>query len=325
MPTSDDPTQKFNYDILIQVLEDSVHRNLSDGLLLSGGLDTAIISYLAVKWQKPDCITVAWRGAPAPDVAYAERIASELRMNHHVHYFGDEELLNSIHQTIGILGSFDPMEIRNSAAIHTALKVAKERGIGSVMTGDGGDELFGGYSFFFGMNREQLDAALKKMSASTNFSSVPLGGTLGVSVRTPFLAPPVRSLAQDMDAGLKIRDHKGKTYGKWVLRQAFAPLIPPEIIWREKAPIEVGGGTTMLPQFFERLIPDKEFEQKKRKYCEEDKVNIRNQEHLYCYEIYRSVIGVPHSRDASARSCPECNSNVAEGVSFCRVCGAYPI
>jgi len=61
------------------------------------------------------------------------------------------------------------------------------------------------------------------------------------------------------------------------------------------------------------------------KYLDEDEVAIRSKEHLFYYEIYRSVIGIPHAVDADARSCPHCGTNVEEEASFCRICGAYPI
>ena len=68
-----------DYLPVIQALEEAVKRNLADGLLLSGGLDTSILAYLAAKWQKPYCITVALKGAPAPDIEYARKIACPFR------------------------------------------------------------------------------------------------------------------------------------------------------------------------------------------------------------------------------------------------------
>jgi asparagine synthetase B (glutamine-hydrolysing) len=80
----------FNYGVIVQALEESVKRNLTDGMLLSGGLDTTLLACLASRWTKPSCITVAMRGAPTPDVGYARLVASQLKLEHHVHYFGDD-------------------------------------------------------------------------------------------------------------------------------------------------------------------------------------------------------------------------------------------
>jgi len=114
-------------------------------------------------------------------------------------------------------------------------------------------------------------------------------------------------------------------WGKWILRKAFENIMPQEIVWRVKAPIEVGSGTTILPSLFDSRISDLEFNEKKREYLNEDRVVIRSKEHLFYYEIYRSVIGIPYMSASNAKACPDCGSNVEEGASFCKTCGAYPI
>ena len=311
--------------LIVQALEESVRRNLTDGLLLSGGLDTAILAYLASKWVKPGCITVALRGAPAPDVDYARLVASRLELKHHLYYFDSEELDDSIRAVIRIMKSFDPMEIRNDAALYIALRVARDSGMSTIMTGDACDELFAGYSFFFGLTREQLDTALKKMQANMRFASVYLAEELGIAVKLPFLDPQFKAFATNLDVGLKVKSERGQVWGKWIMRKAFENIMPQEIVWRDKAPIEVGTGTTILPSLCDLRISDPEFNEKKMRYLNQDRVVIRSKEHLFYYEIYRSVVGVPYARDSSARVCPDCGSNVAEGTSFCRTCGAYPI
>jgi asparagine synthase (glutamine-hydrolysing) len=315
----------FNYSTIIQALEESVRRNLTDGLLLSGGLDTSILAYLASKYAKPGCITVALRGAPAPDVDYAKLVASQLGLRHNVYYFGNDELDEGIRDVIGIMKSFDPMGIRNSVAIYIALKVGRDQGMSTIMTGDGCDELFGGYSFLFGLTKEQLDTALRKLWANMKFSSIYLAERLGLEVRLPYLTPQFKALATGLDAGLKVKAERGQVWGKWILRKAFENVLPREIVWRVKAPIEVGSGTTILPSLYESRVSDLEFNEKKTKYLKEDKVVIRSKEHLFYYEIYRGVIGVPYAIDSNAKSCPDCGSNVEQGASFCRTCGAYPI
>lgn len=315
----------FNYDTIVHALEESVKRNLTDGLLLSGGLDTTILAYLASKWAKPTCITVALRGAPTPDVDYARLVASRLGLRHYIHYFGDDELDDGLRNAIRIMKSFDPMEIRNDAAIYVALKSGREWGITTFMTGDAGDELFGGYSFFFELNQDELEAALKKMWATMRFSSIDLAKDLGIKVKIPFLDPQFKALAMGLDVGLKVRSRGEQVWGKWVLRKAFENIISPEMVWRVKAPIEVGTGTTTLPSLFDFRIPDAEFSRKKKGYLDKDRVVIRSKEHLFYYEIYRELIGVPSATGGGAKRCPGCGAGVEDGSNFCRTCGAYPI
>jgi asparagine synthase (glutamine-hydrolysing) len=315
----------FDYKTVVRALEQSIKRNLGDGLLLSGGLDTAILAYLVTRWVKPDCVTVALRGAPAPDISYATLVASRLQLKHYVHYFGNEELEEGIRVVVRIMKTFDPMEVRNSTAIYVALKVAKGRGISAVMTGDACDELFGGYSFLFGLTREQLDTALKKLWSNMRFSSVFLGKDLEIEVKLPYLDSQFKAFAMDLDVGLKVQAERDQVWGKWVLRKAFENIIPQELLWRTKAPIEVGTGTTILPSIFESRISDLELNEKKTRYLNEDRVIIRNKEHLFYYEIYKSMLGVPYAADSSANRCPDCGAYVEDGASFCQTCGAYPV
>ncbi len=318
-------TSVFDYSIVVRALSESVKHNLTDGLLLSGGLDTVILAYLATRWSNPGCVTVALHNALAPDIHYATMVASRLGLKHCVHYFGDEELEEGIRAVIRIMKTFDPMEIRNSAAIYVALKVARDQGIATVMTGDGCDELFAGYSFLFGLSNDQLDAALKKLWASMSFSSVYLAEDLGLEARLPYLDPRFKEFAMNLDAGLKAKTERGRIWGKWILRKAFENIIPQELVWRVKAPIEVGCGTTTLPSVFDSKISDLEFSEKKTRYLNEDGVVIRSKEHLFYYEIYRNVVGIPRTTGTNAKRCPDCGANVKEEASFCRTCGAYPI
>jgi len=315
----------FNYGLIVQALEESVKRNLTDGLLLSGGLDTTILACLAAKWTRPSCITVAMRGAPTPDVGYARLVASQMRLEHHVHYFSYDELEEGLRASIRVMKSFDPMEIRNSAAIYVALKAGKKLGLKTFMTGDGADELFGGYSFLFGLERAELEAELKKLWDNMRFASVYLAEDLGVEARLPFLDPRFKTLAENLDVRLKVKSEAGQVWGKWVLRKASEKLIPREVAWRVKAPIEVGTGTTILPWLFDSRIPDAGFARKRDNYLKEDGVVIRDKEHLHYYQIYRELFGLPAGAGGGDRKCPQCGAGVGEKATFCRTCGAYPI
>ena len=305
--------------------EEAVRANASEGILLSGGLDTSILAVIASNFTELRAITVAFENAPAPDVEYATLMANELGLEHTVHTLTEDELYSTIPEVVSILKSFDPMEIRNSVAIYAGLKAAKEMGMHTIMTGDGCDELFAGYSFLFGMDKEELDMELKKLWDVMFFSSVPLSTALGMKANLPYLEHNFKDFAMKLDSKYKIRIENGNIQGKWILRKAFEKMLPQEITWRVKTPIEYGSGTTTLPDFFNKKISDIEFENKKRKYLAEDKVTIRDKEHLFYYEAYRSLIGVPHPVRGDGKICPQCNSNVPEKATYCRTCGAYPI
>ncbi len=307
------------------LLEKAVLRNLCEGIMLSGGLDTSIIAYLASHHTQLKAITVAFAAAPASDVEYAKLIAKHLGIDHKIFQFNEHELFEAIPKVIEIIKSFDPMEIRNSASIFLALKSARENDIKSMMTGDGSDELFAGYSFLFNLQKEQLDDRLFKMWGNVFFSSLLIGRSFGITIKLPYLDREFKSYAMNLDSGYKIKSEGHKIWGKWILRKAFEGLLPEAIVWRMKTPIEHGSGTTILTNILEKRIDDSEFKEKKSEYMKKDRVIIRDKEQLYYYEIYRSVIGVPHKIEHSCKNCPFCNSDVPESAKYCKVCGAYPI
>ena len=307
------------------LLEEAVKKNLTEGILFSGGLDTSVLAVVASRFTLMKAFTVAFQGFPAPDVKYATLMANRLHLKNFVHYFDEDELYEAVRTVVKTMRSYDPMEVRNSAAVLVGLKVAKEKGVNTVMTGDGCDELFAGYSFLFNLEKEKLDLELKKLWEVMAFSSVPLAKTLEVEAKLPYLDPSFKAFAMKLDSGYKVRTERGKVWGKWIVRKAYENMLPKEVAWRAKVPIEQGSGTTMLPSVFGRNIADAEFEEKRSKYLEKDKVTIRSKEHLFYYEIYRSVVGVPHPTDPNGKLCPQCNSNVARRSTYCRTCGAYPI
>lgn len=305
--------------------QEAVKRNLTEGILFSGGLDTSILAAIASKSASLKAFTVALEGAPAPDVQYATLMASSLKLEHVVHYFKNDELYDAVRVVVKTMRSFDPMEIRNSIVVYIGLRVAKEHGMGTVMTGDGCDELFAGYSFLFDLEKEQLDLELQKLWDVMQFSSIKLAKALGIEAKLPYLDPDFESFAMKIDSSYKVRDEKGMKWGKWIVRKAFESILPEEIVWRVKTPIECGSGTSTLPNLFNERISDEEFKDKKCRYSDEDKVMIRDKEQLFYYEVYKSAIGVPRPTDLKGKLCPQCSSNVADGATYCRTCGAYPI
>lgn len=307
------------------LLDEAVKRNLSEGLLLSGGLDTSILAFMASKLSSLKAFTVAFKGTAAPDVKYAILMAHKLRLKHYICYFDKIELFDAIKEVIKVVRSFDPMEIRNSVTIYVGLKVAKEKRLNSVMTGDGCDELFAGYSFLFNLEKEQLEIELKMLWNVMSFSSIPLGKALGIEVRLPYLDPNLKSYATTLDSQHKIHSERGLI---WV-NGSFAKLS------KTSCPRKLFGGLRHLlnkvqeQPFFQACLAERSLiwslRRKKSSILKKDRVTIRDKEQLFYYEVYRAALGVPHPIDPEGKLCPQCNSNVAEKATYCRTCGACPI
>jgi len=307
------------------LLEEAVRRNLAEGILLSGGLDTSILAATASKLAPLKAYAAALQGAPASDVQYASMMAERLGLKHLIYTFDRDELFEAIPVVVRTMRSFDPMEVRNSVTVYTALKAAREDGVGTVMTGDGCDELFAGYSYLFNLEAEKLETELRKLWSVMAFSSIPLAESLGIEARLPYLDPQLKEFAMELPAGYRVRRERRKVWGKWILRKAFEGILPDEVLWRVKTPIEYGSGTHTLPNLFNQMISDEEFEGARRRCLEKDRVTVRDKEHLFYYDLYRSSLGAPHPVDPNGRVCPKCNTNVAEKATYCRTCGAYLI
>jgi asparagine synthase (glutamine-hydrolysing) len=116
-------------------------------------------------------------------------------------------------------------------------------------------------------------------------------------------------------------------YSKWILRKAYEDVMPKDVIWRPKAPIEEGTGTAILRTFFDKEITDEGFTEKKKTILQKDNVKIRDKEQLLYYEIFRKRFGKPSEVyiDNGGIQCPYCKSYVKTRIQFCNVCGAYPI
>jgi asparagine synthase (glutamine-hydrolysing) len=261
-------------------------------------------------------------GTPAPDLEYAKRVAQRFLYEHHLIRITENEALEKIPEVIKAVGSFDPA-LPNDLAIYVAIKEAKNLGIERVMTGDGADELFAGYSYMHELSPEELNKYIRNLSNSKTmyFSSNKLGDVIGVEIKQPYLDTEIVDFALDIHPSLKVKEMEGRKYGKWILRKAYEKELG-EVAWREKEPIEFGSGTTKLREIIASKISDAEFAEKKR----EHEMEFMNKEHLFFYEIYKEVVGEVPKAEGKANVCPLCKAELPENRFHCNICGfSYPI
>jgi len=288
-------------------LREAVERSKADGILLSGGLDTSILAFVA----RPSVgFTVALKDSQASDLVYSEKIAKLLKIKHKKMEFTTEEALATLPEVIGILKTFD-LALPNDLSIYFALKLARENRISSVMTGDGADELFAGYSYMAELSPEDLERYIRRLSQNWHFSAGYLGKALGVEVRQPFLDEDFVRFALEISPELKVKNG----VGKYILRKSFEDLLPAEIVWRRKEPIEYGSGSTKVHEIIDNMVTDEEFQSARK----EVDIKFINKEHFFYWRIYNQVVGeIPKARDDEI-SCPCCRA--AMGKYHCRTCG----
>jgi len=248
----------------------------------------------------------------ATDLPYADILAKALGMRQVRRFVGIQEAIRRIPDVIRLLRSFDPA-LPNDLAAYFGLEKAKELGLKNIGTGDGSDELFGGYSFMADL--ADLDGYIRRVSRRMIFSSNDIGKALKLGIVQPFLDPAVVRLALKIPAAWKVRRSGGKRWGKWILRKAFEGLLPAKIAWQSKRPLEVGSGMTRLRQILTDKISDKEF-------CGHSyPVKFFNKEHFYYYKIYRKVVGEVPWPVGGEKSCPGCGAGMPRTHFHCKVCG----
>lgn len=288
----------------------AVDRSWMEGILFSGGLDSALVAACAGKLPAISVHLASY----GEDRRYAEDVASFLGLEHCPVTVTVEEALAALPAVVRILRSFDPA-LPNDLTAYLGLRRAKEMEITGMMTGDGSDELFAGYDFM--QEIPDLAGYLARMHAAMKFSSNRIGAALGVDVRQPFLDEAFVEFSRGIGLDLKIREERGRRWGKWILRKAFEGILPPEILWQDKRPLEYGSGMTRLRGAIESLVSDGEFEEGKRAFP----VRFWNKEHLYYYRLYREVVGeIPAPGEGEDR-CGCCGAGMPRGALHCRICG----
>jgi asparagine synthase (glutamine-hydrolysing) len=167
----------------------------------------------------------------------------------------------------------------------------------------------------------------QQMWAEMGFSSMPMAESLGMSIKAPYLDPLFMDWAKKLPIKLKINMTDGVKYGKWILRKAYEDVIPQDVIWRPKAPLEAGTGTEVLRTFFNDIFTEEEFEEKKKTILAKDDVKIQDKEQLLYYQHFRKKFGKPKDvfPDNGGIQCPYCKGYVKTKIQFCKICGAYPI
>jgi asparagine synthase (glutamine-hydrolysing) len=307
------------YERLRSKLTETVGRNKANGILLSGGLDTSILAFVA----RPSVgFTVALKDSQASDLVYSEKIAKLLGIEHKKIEFTTEEALAMLPEVIGILKTFD-LALPNDLSIYFALKLARENRISSVMTGDGADELFAGYSYMAELSPEDLGRYIRRLSQNWHFSANELGMALGIETKQPFLDEDFVRFALEISPEFKVKDG----IGKYILRKSFEGLLPAEIVWRRKEPIEYGSGSTKLHEMINNVVTDEEFQ------LVANKVDIKfiNKEHFFYWCIYNEVVGeIPRASPSvpspftgegwgEVKRCPCCGAGM--GTYHCPTCG----
>ena len=248
---------------LHDALEDAVRRQLmSDvpyGVLLSGGLDSSVVSAIAKKfasrrvetdgqkeawWPQLHSFAIGLKGAP--DLVKAREVADFIGTVHHEIHYTIQEGLDALRDVIYHIETYDVTTVRASTPMYLLARVIKSMGIKMVLSGEGADEIFGGYLYFHKAPnaREFHEETVRKIGKLHLYDCLRANKALsawGIEGRVPFLDK------EFLDVAMRINPESKMVRGehnmeKWVLRKAFEDMLPESIVWRQKEQFSDGVG-----------------------------------------------------------------------------------
>ena len=250
-------------DVLRDALEAAVeHQLMADvpyGVLLSGGMDSSIISAVAKKyaakriesgntkeawWPQLHSFAVGLEGSP--DLIAARKVADHIGTIHHEIHFTVQEGLDAVRDVIYHVETYDVTTIRASTPMYLLSRVIKSMGVKMVLSGEGADEIFGGYLYFHkAPNPEELHKeTVRKLDKLHLYDCLRANKSLaswGVEGRVPFLDKEFMDVAMRLNPKDKMAGSNGKME-KWILRKAFESYLPESVAWRQKEQFSDGVG-----------------------------------------------------------------------------------
>ena len=301
-------------------LEDAVHRQLmSDvpyGVLLSGGLDSSITSALAKKFSKNRVETQdkkeAWYpqlhsfsvGLPgSPDLKAARLVADKIGSIHHEVNFTIQEGLDAIKDVIYHIETYDVTTVRASTPMYLLARVIKSMGIKMVLSGEGADEIFGGYLYFHKAPspEEFHKETVRKIDKLYQYDCLRANKSLaawGIEGRVPFLDKEFIDVAMNINPIDKMIN--SDRMEKWVLRKAFESYLPNEVTWRQKEQFSDGVGYSWIDSLKELVnlsVSDNEFQNADKRFPFQ---TPQNKEEYY----YRSIFEEHFPSKTAAETVP---------------------
>ena len=314
---TDDKGEIINPSVIEKLrngLESAVKQQLmSDvpyGVLLSGGLDSSIIAAITQKFSKKriesDSKEAAWWPQlhsfaigleGSPDLIAAQKAADYIGTVHHEVHFTIQEALDALPDVIYHIETYDITTVRASTPMYLLARVIKSMGIKMVLSGEGSDELFGGYLYFHKAPdaKEFHEELVRKMSKLHLYDCLRANKSLmawGVEGRVPFLDKEFIDIAMSLNPSdkMNIRLPDGKQrMEKWILRKAFEDMLPEEICWRQKEQFSDGVGYNWidtLKKMTEEKVSDAEFARRENRFP----VNPpKTKEEYYYREIYSKL------------------------------------
>ena len=309
--SSEDIQQALRNAVKKQMMSDVPY-----GVLLSGGLDSSVISAITQSyserriednsqtkawWPRLHSFAVGLKGAP--DLAKARMVADHIGTVHHEINYTIQEGLDAIRDVIYFIETYDVTTVRASTPMYLLARVIKSMGIKMVLSGEGADEIFGGYLYFHkAPSAEEFHKeTVRKLSKLYLYDCLRANKSLaawGVEGRVPFLDKEFLDVAMRTNPAAKMCP--GKTMEKRIVREAFSDMLPEEIVWRQKEQFSDGVGYSWidtLKKMTEELVTDEQMAHAAERFP----INTPMCKEEY---YYRSIFEEHFPSESAARSVP---------------------
>ena len=309
--SSEDSRQALRNAVKKQMMSDVPY-----GVLLSGGLDSSVISAITQSfserriednsqtkawWPRLHSFAVGLKGAP--DLAKARMVADHIGTVHHEINYTIQEGLDAIRDVIYFIETYDVTTVRASTPMYLLARVIKSMGIKMVLSGEGADEIFGGYLYFHkAPSAEEFHKeTVRKLSKLYLYDCLRANKSLaawGVEGRVPFLDKEFLDVAMRTNPAAKMCP--GKTMEKRIVREAFSDMLPEEIVWRQKEQFSDGVGYSWidtLKKMTEELVTDEQMAHAAERFP----INTPMCKEEY---YYRSIFEEHFPSESAARSVP---------------------
>lgn len=301
------------------------------GVLLSGGLDSSVISAIAKKyaahrietnstqaawWPQLHSFAVGLKGAP--DLAKAKEVADFIGTVHHEINYTIQEGLDAVRDVIYFIETYDVTTVRASTPMYLLARVIKSMGIKMVLSGEGADEVFGGYLYFHKAPTPQAfhEETVRKLSKLHLYDCLRANKSLsawGVEGRVPFLDKDFLDVAMRQNPSAKMCP--GATIEKKIVREAFANMLPEDVAWRQKEQFSDGVGYSWIDTLKE-ITANAVSDEQMAHAAERFPINPpMNKEEYY----YRSIFEEYFPSESAARSVPSVPSvacSTAEALAW---------
>ena len=304
------------HDSLSSAVKRQLMSDVPYGVLLSGGLDSSITSALAKRfsskriesgdtqdawWPQLHSFSVGLEGSP--DLKAAKVVSDHIGTIHHEIIFTIQEGIDALRDVIYHLETYDITTVRASTPMYLMARAIKSLGIKMVLSGEGADELFGGYLYFHkAPSAEEFhNETVRKLNKLHQYDCLRANKALaawGIEGRVPFLDKEFIEVAMNMNPKDKMINKD--RIEKWVIRKAFEEYLPDEVLWRQKEQFSDGVGYSWidsLKDLVSKEITDEQMESASKKYP----INPpQNKEEYY----YRRIFEEHFPSDAAAKSVP---------------------